>query len=181
MPFLHKRLLFLGLCSCILIIGLFYQASNHPSKEAVQAVVDSNAALPGSAAPDAEVTGLNDQSYQLRSFFGKPVLLTFFTTWCEICQEEIPALSNYYEKNSDQLRVIAVNATSQETSIQDVKNFASQGQLKMPVLLDDSGEAMDAYQITGVPISYLIDEDGAVVRTFYGKIDPQEIDGLLDQ
>ncbi|MDQ0298822.1 peroxiredoxin [Salibacterium salarium] len=179
MRFFQKRLLFLSLCGIIFASGLFYQASNNPVKKAEQAVAGYPVTQNGETAPELELTGINQETYALDSFMDKPVLLTFFSSWCGICQQELPKLSSYHQENKDVFNLVAINATQEEMNKEDVYQFVKQGQLSIPVLLDEEGQAMDAFQVTGVPISFLLNESGVIVQSFYGPIQRTTLEEAL--
>ncbi|WP_158736113.1 TlpA disulfide reductase family protein [Alteribacillus sp. YIM 98480] len=179
MNYVRKRLMFLSLCGLILLTGLFYQASQNPSKEAVQVAAGYPVVETGRQAPSVDLPGLDGQTYNMETFSGKPVLFTFFSSWCGICQEELPKLSRYYEEKKDTLNIVAINATTQEYNKEDVKQFVQQAKLSIPVLLDEEGEGIEAFSVTGVPVSFLLDENGIVMDTYYGPIDQSKLEEAL--
>ncbi|RSL31032.1 TlpA family protein disulfide reductase [Salibacterium salarium] len=179
MRFIQKRLMFLSLCAVIFISGLFYQASHSPVKKAEQAVAGYPVAQNGETAPELELKGINQETYALQSFMDKPVLFTFFASWCGICQQELPKIASYYQENKDIFNFVAINATTEEYNKDDVYQFVKQGELSIPVLLDEEGKAMDAFQVTGVPISFLLNEQGSIVQSFYGPIQKTNLEEAL--
>lgn len=48
---------------------------------------------PGQAAPDFAASALDGTTYNLKDLQGKVVVLTFWSTRCEICRAEIPKLN----------------------------------------------------------------------------------------
>ena len=43
------------------------------------------------------------------AFDGRPVLVTFFASWCPPCRQEMGELAKYIEDNGDKVSMIAVN------------------------------------------------------------------------
>lgn len=43
------------------------------------------------------------------AFDGRPVLVTFFASWCPPCRQEMGELASYIEDNGDKVSMIAVN------------------------------------------------------------------------
>jgi peroxiredoxin len=53
---------------------------------------------PGQPAPDFSVSSLDGKPFTLSSLQGKVVVLTFWSTRCEICRSEIPKLNRLVEQ-----------------------------------------------------------------------------------
>ncbi|SFE73258.1 TlpA family protein disulfide reductase [Alteribacillus iranensis] len=179
MHFFRKRLTFLAVCGIILLSGMYYQAATTPVEEAVRATSDYETAGAMEKAPDVKLPGMDGDMYTVGQFSDKPLLLTFFASWCDICQKELPQLSQLYESNKDKFHVAAVNATSKEYRKEDVYSFVREAKLSMPVLLDKEGEAIEAFHVSMVPVSFLIDTNGTIQNTFYGPISADELNKEL--
>ena len=52
-----------------------------------------------------------------------------------------------------------------------VKDFQKEFKLSFPVLFDTQGRASEKYQITGHPVTFLIDRKGFLVGTVMGERD----------
>ena len=55
----------------------------------------------GSQAPDFAAAGIDGKTYNLSQLQGKVVLLTFWSTRCQICHSEIPKLNQVAERYRD--------------------------------------------------------------------------------
>src|SRR5467141_2938450 len=66
---------------------------------------------PKTAAPrDPELIDKPDPQNLLEQYLGKPLLVTFWSTWCEPCRHEYPMLNELAKKYAPQgLRVVGVN------------------------------------------------------------------------
>jgi len=95
-------------------------------------------------------------------------LVNFWATWCPPCRAELPDLVAYYEAHANQgFRLIGVN--EQESAAQ-VSAFLAQSGLSFPVVLDGDGSQMTPFGVTGLPSSFLIGPDGAIVQQWTGMI-----------
>lgn len=68
--------------------------------------------------PDASnwaLFDMNDQMHNFNDFKGKPIVLSFWATWCPPCRAELPELKELKEEFSDQIHVIAASEESIET------------------------------------------------------------------
>ena len=125
----------------------------------------------------AEDGGLDN----LGRFHGKLVLLNFWATWCAPCVDELPALDRLQGRlGTDRLAVIAVSID--ESGINLPVSFVRRlGLMDLKVYLDFTGRAQDAFLLYGLPITYLIDPNGAVVGYIVGAAkwdSPEAIDFL---
>lgn len=122
------------------------------------------------SAPDIEFKLPNGRSSSLKSLRGTPVLINFWATWCEPCLEEMPSLrelERIYRNRG--LHVLAIN-------IEDVAEEDLRGRLeglKLPenLIFQASKSQLAAYKLEGIPVSILLDKNGAVLKTFEGPRD----------
>src|SRR5690625_7119671 len=55
----------------------------------------------GDEAADFQLEGQNGELYQLSDYEGKPVVLSFFTTWCTSCKAQTPETIQFQEEFAD--------------------------------------------------------------------------------
>jgi thiol-disulfide isomerase/thioredoxin len=134
-------------------------------------------------APDVTLTLLNGAQPRIADLRGKVVLMSFWSTTCAPCMEEMPVLIEFHRRNAPRgLVTIAVAMKHDRPDL--VLGFTQRRQLPFDVALDVQGEVAQAFFRTEVtPTKYLIDPQGSVVRTHVGRTDfadlQQRIDGLL--
>lgn len=129
-------------------------------------------------APPVSVPGLDGgRPLTLIAHRGTPVILNFWASWCEPCQQEMPALIAFSEEHPDlDVLGIAVN-----DDLSDSRRFATR--LKIPFELgsDRSGAVAESFGATGLPVTVIIDEKGLVADTFFGEITRTQLDGYAEQ
>jgi cytochrome c-type biogenesis protein len=123
----------------------------------------------GTLAPDFTLTNVEGQPVTLSSLHGKPVLITFWATWCVPCREELPVISAAYLANRDQgFTVIAVDF-GQETP-DTIRKFWTNLDLQPAPFPDPDGRVSTLYGVglktTGLPVSVFVGRDGRV-RNYY--------------
>ncbi|MEO6726691.1 MAG: redoxin domain-containing protein [Blastocatellia bacterium] len=123
----------------------------------------------GVAAPEFELKDLSGKSRALKSYRGKPVVITFISARCPISkmyQDRIRAVADDYAKQG--VAFLAINANADE-SIAEVRTHAAQNNLSFTILKDNRNVVADAYAAERTPTVYVVDKDG--VLRYQGRID----------
>ena len=114
-------------------------------------------------APDFTVTDAEGNSVKLSDYFGQPIVLNFWATWCYYCKEEMPDFERAQKENPD-VKFLMINSTDGVRETVDIakKYIADQG-FTFEVLFDTEGMASYQYYITGLPSTFFINADGRLV------------------
>lgn len=116
----------------------------------------------GEKAPDFEITRMDGKKFKLSDFKGKKsVYLVFWNTWCHYCVKKIPKLKDAQIKLSDDIEIIAIN-TTREDSISEIKSFNKRFQINYPVAFDSGEKVTDLYNVWGTPTEFIIDINGII-------------------
>ena len=128
-------------------------------------------------APDIALTLIDGSHVSLAALRGRPVLVNFWSTTCEICVREMPRLAELYaELEPAGLEIIAI-AMPYDPPVR-VAAYAKQRRLPYPVALDINGNALRAFGgVRGTPAWFLIAPDGAIAMRHHGELD---LNGLRD-
>ena len=123
----------------------------------------------GRLAPPLTLTTLDGKQIATRDLLGEVVIVTFWASYCEPCQEELPLLSGYAEANAARgLRVLGFALDGPEL-IGDVKRIAAR--LAFPVGLLGNPWAGGYGRIWRMPVSFVIARDGSLA--YDGWLDKQ--------
>ena len=119
---------------------------------------DTIVALKAPAAlPDMSLHTLAGAGTSLKAYFGKPMVLNFWATWCIPCVAELPELDRL-AATSD-ITVLAVSAD--RTGATAVDPFLKKHPLTHAVvLLDPTSDAVHAAEVMGFPTTLIIDASG---------------------
>jgi tetratricopeptide (TPR) repeat protein/peroxiredoxin len=123
------------------------------------------------------------KTWELRSLRGSMVLLTFWAIASESSAEHLRRLQRYHPKLTG-LQVLAANVDRPEDS-SAVRSYLAKDKLPFPALLATE-EVTGTYNIIfrylfdrrrdlGIPTSFLIDEDGSIVKVYQGIINPEHL------
>lgn len=121
-------------------------------------------------APGFSLPSLSRGELSLSDYQGKVVLLNFWATWCMPCRQEMPSMERLWQQYRDKGLVILAVSTD-EGSPSRVKSFVKRLKLSFPILLDPDSKVSDLYQVSGLPVSYLIDKQGRLVAEVTGSED----------
>jgi cytochrome c biogenesis protein CcmG/thiol:disulfide interchange protein DsbE len=132
----------------------------------------------GQPAPDFELTTFDGQNYSLQGLRGQVVVVNFWASWCVPCLDEAPVLEAAWRQYKDQGVVfIGVDYVDTET---EAKAFLSRFDITYPNGPDLGTKVSQAYRITGVPETYIVGRDGALVHAQIGPIDEAQLRAVLD-
>ncbi|GGA42400.1 hypothetical protein GCM10007416_14240 [Kroppenstedtia guangzhouensis] len=123
--------------------------------------------MPVEKAPHFCLPALDGKRVCLQDFRGKVVLLSFWVTWCPSCQADLPRKEIFARSlDSSRFAFFTINVTGREADPRQVKPFIRKHGYRFPVLLDEGRSTYDAYGLTSVPTSVLIDPEGNLAGRF---------------
>ena len=92
----------------------------------------------------------------------EPTLIYFWATWCPICGFTISSIASIAEDYP----VITVATTS--GSEEEIKAYLAQKNIRLPVMMDDSGDVGRHWGVTGVPAIFIVDSKGQITHRSLG-------------
>jgi len=155
-----------------------YQINKSNFPDLSNAVVPANFKLPvkekllpmladGTVAPPLSLKGLNGNNLNIESLKGKIVLLNFTTTGCPHCVNAAQMLTKLNEKYKNADFVIVSVYQSKFNDQKSVAKFDSKFNIKYSSYVTEQDAHKD-YHIQGYPNFYLLDKQGAIVKSFDG-------------
>lgn len=128
----------------------------------------------GYQAPDFTLTSLTGDTIQLSGLLGKPVLISYWASWCVPCENELRILEQIQsEYQPGKFLVVAVNAIEQD-SLDKVEDKVIQIGMSFPVLLDHNDRFAQMYGALFLPTTYYVDETGVIRAIRLGDSSEQE-------
>jgi thiol-disulfide isomerase/thioredoxin len=126
----------------------------------------------------------NNQPQKLSQHRGKIMVVNFWATWCPTCREEMPDLSAFHKENVKN-NITVLGIAVDEVAL--VKAYTTKTPLAFPIVASED-KGMELARDLGndfgwLPYTIIIDRDGKVAKTIYGRIDKAilqtEINALL--
>lgn len=140
-----------------------------------------------SALPSLAHTVLNsqDKAVSLQEFKGQVVYLDFWASWCGPCRKSFPWMSQMQAKYKAQgLAVVAVNLDVDSAL---AREFLTKIPANFNLRFNPEGDVAQAYDLQGMPSSFLFNRNGELVQQHMGFFDEkkstyeQEIKSLLEE
>jgi thiol-disulfide isomerase/thioredoxin len=138
-------------------------------------------AEPGMIAPDFTILDVERRPFRLlEEVSRKPVLLLFWSVFCDPCRAEMATLQKAHDKYGRDLTVVAV-AVDGEPLRNTIGGFARQEGYTFKVLVDgldatERWKVADAYGVAVTPTLLLLEKGGKVSLRKGGKIREDELE-----
>jgi Flp pilus assembly protein TadD/peroxiredoxin len=134
-------------------------------------------------APAFSLPDLTGKMHDLKSFRGAFLLLSFWGTTSPVSVEQLQLLQDYKSAPTN-FQIVAINVDDPRDE-RSVQAFVNKGGVPFPILLAGQ-ETVGVYNILyrylfdrrrnlGLPTSFLIDEDGMIVKLYQGIAHPEQI------
>ena len=126
-------------------------------------------------APDISLRFIDGQKIDFKSLQGKPLLVTFWSTSCSICVQEMPQLVGLYEEfNKAGFEIIGIAMSYDPPN--RVVEFSKRKNIPYPIALDIDGSASKAFgNVQVTPTSFLVDHLGNIVQHKTGEINIKQL------
>jgi len=111
-------------------------------------------------------------------FFGQPVFLNFWATWCPPCIAEMPSIQRLYDEYGSSMAFVL--ASREEAEV--LAAFMAKKNYSMPVYVL-RGTVPEVFYSRSIPASFLISPSGKIVMKKQGaaKWDGKRVKELLDR
>jgi thiol-disulfide isomerase/thioredoxin len=127
--------------------------------------------IPWTEAPPPAVV-LNDLAGRptaVADYRGKVVLVSFWATWCEFCREQMLAMQQLQQRLAGQpFEIVAVNYAESPTK---VRSYVKSLSVDFRVVLDPNQDAVRAWRVRVLPVSFVVGADGRPRYTVLGEFD----------
>jgi cytochrome c biogenesis protein CcmG/thiol:disulfide interchange protein DsbE len=138
------------------LLAVFGLAANHSSANG----------RPAPPLPRERLAGApTTLSSLLAASHGHPAAVVFWASWCTPCTEEAPALERFARSPAGAGRIVGVDWSDARAGAQ---SFIRRYAWSFPNVRDAEGTVGNAYRMTGLPTTFIIDAHGRIERALRG-------------
>jgi len=131
-------------------------------------------------APDFSLEDVDRKVWQLSGLNGRVAVVNFWATWCPPCRRELPSLESLYRAvGSKGVIVLGVNAGEPWDTVAAFTAGLEPG-LTFPILMDEKGAMMRAWQVKALPATYVVNRSGRIALRALGGRDFSRPDAIED-
>ncbi len=134
--------------------------------------------IPSISQADVLLNDTHGQSTSFSELKGKWVLINYWASWCQTCIDEIPEFNRFYKRHKeDPVALFAVNFDA--LPLFEQKNLIKRFNINYPNLLKDPANELRLGDITGVPVTFIFNPQGQLVKTLYGGQSAKTLDQVI--
>jgi cytochrome c biogenesis protein CcmG/thiol:disulfide interchange protein DsbE len=106
---------------------------------------------------------------------GKPIIISFWATWCKPCKKELDAIAENYPDwvKETGVKLIAISIDDVRSSSKVVTDVKMKG-WEYEVYLDENSDFKRAMNVNNVPHTFLVDGEGKIVWSHNSYSDGDE-------
>jgi peroxiredoxin len=116
-------------------------------------------------APTLRVTAFDGRTVTRDSFLGRPLVVSFFESWCPICQVEQPDLSQVATELAGRVGFVGV---SYHDTVAAGRAYQRRFKVPYPLANDPSGRTWASWKVPYQPVTILVDKRGRIAERFDG-------------
>jgi thiol-disulfide isomerase/thioredoxin len=140
------------------------------------AVITVSVATSGSAAPENHpaaagftltTLGQPGKQVSLSQYKGKPVIVNFWASWCDPCQQETPLLASWYKQQHG--HVVLLGLDENDTTAKALA-FVKAKDVTYPIGFDPNVTVAGKYGVDGLPQTFFLNAKHQIVDHVLGAL-----------
>lgn len=132
------------------------------------------APLKGKSAPSFMLPLLGSQHViSLAHYEGKAIVLNFWASWCDPCQEEAPVFQAEWQKVQTK-NIVFFGIDFQDTQAAGL-SFLHKYHISYPNVADALGTTAAPFTLSYTPTTFFINRNGIVVNSIQGQLTAQQL------
>lgn len=123
--------------------------------------------------PSIDGEGFAELRAQVR---GTPLVVNFWASWCDPCEEEMPLLAAAARREGDQIQFLGVDILDTRDP---ARTFLAHYGVPYPNVFDPTGQTRDAVGGIGQPVTVFYDAGGQLVAKVDGQLSEASLEEQL--
>lgn len=169
-----------ALIAVVAVAAIVYPSLANKANEALEATTSASQDKTDEAlypkASDIKLFDKDGKEVLLSDFYGKPVILNFWATWCGYCIQEMPDFEAAFRKYGDDVQFLIVNT---DDGISKGEAFIMDKGYTFPTYYDLEYSAAITYGITGIPRTIALDKDGLIRYNRSGMLSADALEQVI--
>ena len=118
---------------------------------------------PGTTAPEFTLPDRNQKDLSLKSLKGKPVVLCFWTTYCDACLSEMDLIGPLFDKYRENVHFVSISADKYFSKMQYFISLKKDWVWTF-LNIGDQSDVLKEYEVRSYPLYVLIDREGKIYK-----------------
>lgn len=132
----------------------------------------------GTPVPDFQLSALDGTPMVLAAQRGNVVVVNFFASWCDPCRQEAAALEATWRGYQGQrIQFFGIAYKDVESA---AKAFMTEFGVSYPTAIEPGNRTSRLYGVTGVPETFVVDQNGNLVHHFLGAVTQAELAQVIN-
>jgi thiol-disulfide isomerase/thioredoxin len=133
-------------------------------------------------APDFTMLDMNGETVSLSSFFGEPIVVNFWATWCPPCASELPHFDKAAAEYEGKVRFLMVDLTDgRRDTVESAKAYVEERGYTFPLYFDTESSGAIAYAVYSIPLTVFINADGNIQASRVGAMNEEMLYDYLEE
>ena len=128
-------------------------------------------------APDFTVRDWDGNEVHFSDYVGKPIVLNFWTYWCDYCLLEMPEFNKIYEELGGEVTFLMVHA---DTDTERGKEAVADAGYTFTMVFDEERIAKMTYGVNSYPFTFFIDAQGNLKAYYPGMMGEDKLRQGID-
>ena len=131
-----------------------------------------------SPAPKFSGTTLTGTHLTLADFRGRPLIVTFFASWCPPCKKDAPRITALARRFGSRIQIVGIDGGDTRAG---AGRFLRRYGWRFPIVWDPKNNGYSAFGVAGQPTTFVIGGRGMMVERFLGPINQSVADRVVSR
>lgn len=109
---------------------------------------------------------------------GTPLVINLWASWCTPCRKEMPAFEEVSQEVEGEVTIVGV---TDETDLDAARDAAEQAGVTYPLLVDEGQTVLVDLEVTGLPGTVFVDEDGTILERHLGAMTATDLTNAIEE